>query len=108
MMRIKVIGRFIHQENVRLLREEAGDRDAALLTPRERVGVALGTVSQTHLRERTARDALILAPFPLPGRKMRMTTNEHALQRRGREAVFRILQKHTDVPRERAPCKVGK
>ena len=91
MMRIKMIGRLIHQKNLRLLGEEPGDCDAALLAAGERVGAAFGTIRQIQLRKRPARNALILAPFPLPGRKMRMAADEHALKRRRREPFFRVL-----------------
>ncbi len=105
-VRIEVIGRFIEQEDARLLGEQCGHRHPALLPAGEGVGVPHGEIPQVHRRERLARQALILGRFPLPQRQVGVAADQHRLHRGGDERILQVLRQQPEPQRHRAALEL--
>jgi len=80
MIEVEVGERLVQQIQARLLRQQRGNGQALALAAGERVHLAAAEAGEVHRRQRLARDALVLLPFPVPAAEVRMAADQRRLQ----------------------------
>jgi hypothetical protein len=107
--------RLVGEHHARILREQPGDRDALLLTARERVGTLPHALDEPHVVEAPQRALALLGTEgthqcgdPPPSREMRQPPDQHVVEHAQASDEIELLVDHADpraVGAQRAPLE---
>ena len=89
---IEMRRRLVEQQEVGVLRQERGQRDAAPLAAGERAQLPRGETGEADVGERAVRALDVGRGLPLPAREMRMAADQHRFQHRGGKEVDAVLR----------------